>query len=288
MAVLNPMPIASDATATRVKPGLLRSHRSAYRTSERIVSSTGISRITGRLKRLKRSGGARKSSPSSVGVRLPPSRKRFGGQESRTLHQRKPGRGRGGLLVGAPRAAQHFAKTVERPRNVARRPPQAFRASRRQLFLDDDLAAHAARCQRILEHGAEQPSLVGVSANVRIADFLWLDEAADNQPGARRARVLEQRGDRLRGAALHDLHAPRDLARVLFSAIEPVVVWLTRFGDGRIAHLDHASRHRARRGCGPFERDRDGETRLDPKADGNHFISSITSSNDIASSVKVS
>ena len=52
------------------------------------------------------------------------------------------------------------------------------------------------------------------------------------------------------------------------------------------AHLDHASRHGARRGSRPFERDRDGEARLDAKADGDHFISSLTSLNDIASSVK--
>src|SRR5262249_38606111 len=38
-AGLKPMPIASDATATAVNPGLFRSHRSANRTSEKNSSS---------------------------------------------------------------------------------------------------------------------------------------------------------------------------------------------------------------------------------------------------------
>src|SRR5258706_12617892 len=38
-AVLKPMPIASEATATSVKPGLLRSHLSANRTSAMTDSS---------------------------------------------------------------------------------------------------------------------------------------------------------------------------------------------------------------------------------------------------------
>src|SRR5262245_17712255 len=277
MAVLNPMPVASDAMATSVKPGLLRSHRSAYRTSERIVSSTGRARTTGRLKRLKRSE-----------AREDGRRQASGSGSSRTLHQRKPGRCRGGFFVSAPWAAERLTETIQGPADRARGPPQAGGGPRRQLLFDDDLAANTARRQRILQHGAEQSSLARVSADMRISDFLGIDEAADNQPGASRARILEQRGDRLRGAPFHDRHPPRDLARVLFSAIEPVVERLTRLGHRRIAHLDHASRHRARCGSGPFERDRDGETRLDPKADGNHFIRSMTSSNDIASSVKVS
>jgi hypothetical protein len=38
-AVLKPMPIASEATATAVNPGLLSSHRTAYRMSARRDSS---------------------------------------------------------------------------------------------------------------------------------------------------------------------------------------------------------------------------------------------------------
>ena len=196
-------------------------------------------------------------------------------------------RGRRGLLVGTPRAAQRLAETAQRPGDLARGAPQASGGPRRQLLLDDDLATNTPRRQRILQHSAEQPSLARVGADMRVSDFLGLDQAADDQPGASRAGVLQQRGDRLRGAPLHDCHAPRDLARVLFSAIEPVVVGLPRLGHRRIAHLDDAPRHGDRRGSRPFERDRDGKPRLDPKADGDHFIRSMTSSNDIASSVKV-
>ena len=50
---------------------------------------------------------------------------------------------------------------------------------------------------------------------MRVSYFLWLDEAADNQPGAGRSGLLQQRGDRLRGAPLHNLDAPREIAKTL-------------------------------------------------------------------------
>ena len=148
------------------------------------------------------------------------------------------------------------------------------------------------RSQRRLQHGAKQLALARVRANVRVADGGGIDDAADDERGAAAAGerlVGEQRGDGLLRAALNDLHAPGDRARVGLVREEAVMVRLPRFGDVRIAELDDPPRDRRRRGGGAAQRHGNREPRLHAKAEGRarHFISSLTSAYAMAEAVNV-
>jgi hypothetical protein len=91
--------------------------------------------------------------------------------------------------------------------------------------------------------------------------------------------LSQQRGDRLSRTAFDDGHAARDLARVVLCLIEAVVIRLPRFGDAGVAQLDDPAGHGPGRPTRPVEHDRNRVSRLHAKANGRHFINSLTSSN---------
>ena len=55
------------------------------------------------------------------------------------------------------------------------------------MLVDDDGTGDAPRRQGALENGSKQTALVGVRANVLIADLGRINHAADDQTGARGA-----------------------------------------------------------------------------------------------------
>src|SRR5262249_44367920 len=157
-----------------------------------------------------------------------------------------------------------FAEARDRARDVGPAPLEARGGADIELLLDDDVAADAVRAQRRLEDGPEEPPLAGVRADVRVADRLRVDDAADDERRAAAAgerRIGEQRVDRASGAALDDLHARGDRAIVRFVRAEAVMVRLARLGHRRIAQLDDAAGDERRRGRGTAERDGNREAR---------------------------
>ncbi len=170
----------------------------------------------------------------------------------------------------------------------------------RELLLHDDIAVDAERLQRLFEHGAKQLALARVRANVRVADLLRIDHAADDERGPNTAHVaglaiyhatdvFDEQGDRSLRAARDDLHPARDFARVLLLRGEAVMIRLPGLLIVGIAQLDPSPEHGVRGGGGAAERHSDRKTGFHAKAEretrrararrhARHFISSLTSS----------
>src|SRR5207244_685577 len=93
--------------------------------------------------------------------------------------------GRGGsLFVGAPRALHTATESLHNASDFNIGTAQLFRRFSSECFLEDDLASHAVRPQRVLDGHAKQPAFARVCADVRVADAFRVDDAADDERSA--------------------------------------------------------------------------------------------------------
>jgi len=141
-------------------------------------------------------------------------------------------------------------------------------------------------------------------ADVGIADRLRVDDASDDERGARERTpgrcscATDERIDARSRASLDDLRPSRDLAPIGHLDTEAVVVRLLGFGRFRIAQLDDRARHRGRPRARTVNHDGDrvagfhakagnesGRSALGAKAA--HFIKSLTVSYGSALSAKL-